>query len=121
MPKKASVVSKKTSALRDALDDKILSDSENSGAPEFLHDHRSNPSLHLLYIHGAAHDLSMIDRMLGEINRRSRTPLSSLWLAIRAERDKLVKEEAAYHDADTIIKEYKKGLELHGNQNSSGD
>jgi|HubBroStandDraft_3_1064219.scaffolds.fasta_scaffold00013_12 hypothetical protein len=69
----------------------------------------SNPKLHRLYVKGAAIDLALIDKQMKKLADRCRTPLFGILAAMEAERAKLVDEEAAYHDADVIIRSMKAG------------
>lgn len=77
-------------------------------AKKYREDHReSNPGLHLLYVKWACRNLQAIDNCVQVLNRLHQTPLNSIICKMLDERSKLVNEDAAYAEADEILKEIK--------------
>lgn len=66
---------------------------------------KSNPSLHALYVKNACGALALIDRAIRELENRHSLSLLGMISAMRTERARLLREEAAYRDADEILKE----------------
>ena len=65
---------------------------------------KTNPGLHLLYVKTAVKHLVAIDDMLLKLNDFSNGNMMGAIEALDNERAKLVKTNAAYADADEIIK-----------------
>jgi hypothetical protein len=63
-----------------------------------------NPNLHLLYVKWAARSLAEIDRCIKRIVDIGQVSSLSVVAAMHQERQRLVDTDAAYADADAIIK-----------------
>lgn len=71
---------------------------------KFKTDHRkSNPGLHMLYTKWAVTHLSAIDECLEKLNAFSNLNMLDITSAMRDEREKLVKTNAAYAEAQEIL------------------
>ena len=78
--------------------------SEKIKVTKFKVDHREeNAGLHLLYVKTAVKHLKYIDEVLGKLDDFANMNILDLSCAIQKERTKLVKENAAYADADEIV------------------
>jgi hypothetical protein len=72
----------------------------------FKEDHRdSNPGLHLLYVKWAVGHLTLIDGIEKLLFEQSNLNLLDLQIAVSNEREKLVKENAAYADASEVLEQ----------------
>ncbi len=67
----------------------------------------TNPALHLLYVKWAVQHLAMLDRMLAELWGCSNMNMHGPAAALQKERNKLTTYDAAYLDADEILKSLK--------------
>jgi len=71
---------------------------------EFEQDHRkSNPGLHLLYVKWAIQHLTTINVSIEKISKYSNLNMFDILNAMWKEREKLIKNNAAYADAQEII------------------
>lgn len=78
--------------------------------PEFEDDHRKeNPGLHMLYVKWACKHLVIIDGCIERMNSESNANMDGPVSALRKERAKLIKCNAAYHDAHEIMNEMCRG------------
>lgn len=71
--------------------------------PEFKIDNRDNPGLHRLYVEHAVECLSTVDKAMAEIANLSKTSVFGFMEAMQRERAILVKEDAAYAEADKLL------------------
>jgi len=78
--------------------------------PKFKQDWRkTNPALHLLYTKWAVGNLVVIDRALKKLVDTHNISMFGAIFALNKERAKLVAEDAAYADADEILRIAKAG------------
>lgn len=71
---------------------------------EFMFDHRkTNPTLHLLYVKTAVQHLLILDSFLVRLHNLANLNLVEAISALSKERERLVKTNAAYADAQEII------------------
>lgn len=76
---------------------------------KFSEDYReSNPKLHMLYTKWAIPHLVEIDKALRKFDSFSNLNMLGVTIALFKEREKLVKENAAYAEADAILKTIQK-------------
>lgn len=72
--------------------------------PKFKTDFRkTNPTLHLLYVKWAVANLVVIDRAIKQLEKQANISLYGTIYALIKERNKLLKEDAAYADANEIL------------------
>lgn len=72
----------------------------------FKSDHRiTNKGLHHLYMLSAIKHLLVIDRCLQDLHRQCNTNMTGACLALYKERARLLKENAAYAEAQEFLKE----------------
>lgn len=71
----------------------------------------SNPGLHHLYVTWFIKHLHVLDKAIKEIDNLSSTSMVSVQLALYNERKKLVEENAAYYEANEILKSIGLGIE----------
>lgn len=70
----------------------------------YVDDYRkSNPKLHKLYASSAYRHLMAIDRMISELESFSNINMLDITIVMQNERDKLVRQNAAYAEASNII------------------
>lgn len=75
----------------------------------FPEDYRkSNPGLHMLYTKWAIPHLVEIDKAIHKFDSFSNLNMLGVTIALFKEREKLVKENAAYAEADAILKTIQK-------------
>ena len=75
-----------------------------TGTIVFKEDHRkTNPGLHLLYVKTAVVHLTVIDECLKKLEYQSNLNMLDSIQALYKERGKLVKNNAAYADAQEIL------------------
>ena len=78
--------------------------------PQFQSDFRkTNPALHLLYVKWGVANLVAIDRSIKRLEKNANLTLNGAICALIDERNKLVKEVAAYADANEILQIAKTG------------
>ena len=87
-----------------------VEDSErNLDTMTFPEDYRkSNPGLHMLYTKWAIPHLVEIDKAIHKFDSFSNLNMLGVTIALFKEREKLVKENAAYAEADAILKTIQK-------------
>lgn len=70
----------------------------------FKSDYRTeNPTLHILYVKMALKNLAIIDRQIQELLNLSNGSVMEMIYAMQNQREKLVKENAAYFDAAHML------------------
>lgn len=70
---------------------------------------KENPKLHMLYVKWACRHLTIIDRQIRELHELSNLNMLDMIAAMDEQRRKLIRENAAYHDANEILKEIRIG------------
>lgn len=66
---------------------------------------KENPGLHLLYVKWAVKHLVLLDSMIQRLWSEANLNLWDAGMALKKERDRLVKKNAAYADAQEILNE----------------
>ena len=79
--------------------------STNTGA--FEHDVRDKPGLHRLYVEWAVRHLAIYEQAILAFDRESNLNMIDGLCVLIQERDKLIKTNAAYAEADKLIKIFK--------------
>lgn len=75
----------------------------------FSSDHRrDNPNLHMLYVKTAVRHLTMVDRMVKELYEESNWNATLFAEALSEKRDHMVESDAAYADADEMIRQLRR-------------
>lgn len=73
-------------------------------------DHRcSNPGLHMLYVKSAVKHLAILDRMIAELYGQSNLNLTDAICGLQEAREKLLRTNPAYIDAQEVIDNYMEG------------
>lgn len=67
----------------------------------------SNPGLHKLYVETAARHLGIVDKMMRRLDKESNLNTTDFINALHLVRESKVKHDAAYRDADRIIRSMK--------------
>lgn len=75
--------------------------------PTFEHDVRDKPGLHRLYVEWAVRHLAIYEQAIRAFDRESNLNMIDGLCALIQERDKLIKTNAAYAEADKLIKIFK--------------
>lgn len=82
---------------------------KQSGASKFTSDHRDNPGLHLLYVKWAARFLTILDADIQKYWDMNNLTVHGVIQALQAERKHLVETDAAFAEADDILRYIKAG------------
>lgn len=64
----------------------------------------TKPELHRIYVKFAISGLTAIDRAAALIAAESKTSIMGCLMALQTEREKLIQEDAAYAEADELLK-----------------
>jgi hypothetical protein len=72
---------------------------------KFANDHRDNAGLHLLYVKFAISGLLAIDAAIRRIDSEAKTSHSGILCAMFKERNRLLREDAAYAEANEFLLE----------------
>lgn len=75
--------------------------------PKGRDDSQTNPALHKLYVEWAARHLGMVDKMIRKLSGEGNLNTLDFAQALILVRESKIKHDAAYRDADRIIRSMK--------------